>query len=232
MRMRTILLRAALVLVLLGAALALVFGKTYYVHDIGGGDVLWNSNGAYIFVGVTRWGCQERLIEAPWDFAKELLNGVVQADDRRALVTVFHITSSGVERHMIQAGANYADFLTPFEGQIYGNCEGSLCKWTGDKFEIATKEEQHRFGGMDNLVAKNIDKDAAGWSTRGFGSNTFTVDVGGKFQLQINKSSKHNAIDILSVDLTRPGQPTETIWYDDGRSRTVGWKEYKVAFGK
>ena len=158
---------------------------------------------------------------------------------QRTSVTVVHITASGVDRHVVEAldeeQANTPDLYTPFEGYIYANYHGSLCKWTGNKFETATAEEQRRLDGTNRLVATDIEKDTAGWSKRGFGEAVsdyeFAVEVGGKFTLHVtNKRLGRSGGAVVSVTLARPGQPVEDVWRVDGRPRRVSKTEYQIAF--
>lgn len=225
--------------VVVGAAAALVFGKAYFIRDDGGDVLLWNSDEAYLIASVHRRGAHVAYLEYPWMLLKEALNGVWGPNDQRTSVTVVHVTASGVERHVVEASdeepANTPDFYTPFEGQIYANYHGSLYKWTGSRFEIATSEEQHRLDGTKPLVATDIDKGADGWSKRGFGNSMsdyeFAVDVGGQFTLRVtNKSVGQSVTSVVSVTLVRPGQPVERIWRLDGSPRAVTKTEYQTAF--
>ena len=244
MKTRKALINTAFLCLFVVAAPALVFVNVYFIREDGGGEVLWNSNEAYLFVGTSRSGYHMRLIEYPWRVIEQSLGaGAGPPDDKSSSGAVFHIISSGIERHVTKVSdAGYAMMLTPLGGQIYGNCSGTLCKWTGASFEIATEEEQRRLNGINKLVATNIpsdkafsfplDSDAAGWSARYFSGLTFTVDVDEKFKLQLtNQMPERSIATILSIDLSRSGQPTERIWYLDGRPRMVGRQEYNAAFG-
>ena len=220
------------------AAVVLVFGKIYIIRDDSGADLLWSSNEAYLFTGVARRGFRISYLEYPWVVLKELLYGVRQPDDQRTSLTVLHITVSGVERHVVEASdeeqANTPDLYTPFEGNIYANYHGSLQKWTGNKFEPATAEEQRRLDGTNRLVATDIEKDAAGWSKRGFAQAVsdyeFAVDVAGKFTVHVTNKRLGRSAGVLSVTLVRPGQPVEDIWHVDGRPSTVSKTEYERVF--
>jgi hypothetical protein len=224
--------------VLVIAAAVLVLGKIYIIRDDSGGDLLWNSNEAYLFMDVRRRGFEMRYLEYPWVMLQEFFYGVRGINDQRTSVTVIHITASGVERHVVEASdeeqANTPDFLTPLQGYIYANYHGSLCKWTGNKFETATEEEQRRLGGTNRLIEENMER---GWSKRGFGEESsnyeFAVDVGGKFSLQVtNKVTGKGNHAMVSVGLIRPGQTPEGIWHLDGRPKWVGRAEYKHVFEK
>ncbi len=237
--MRNKLKLTVLIAVLVIGVGVLVFGKIYLIRDDSGGDLLWDGSEAYLFMDVRHRGFQIGYLEFPWVVLKELLYGVRGPDDQRTSVTVVHITASGVDRHVVEAldeeQANTPDLYTPFEGYIYANYHGSLCKWTGNKFETATAEEQRRLDGTNRLVATDIEKDTAGWSKRGFGEAVsdyeFAVEVGGKFTLHVtNKRLGRSGGAVVSVTLARPGQPVEDVWRVDGRPRRVSKTEYQIAF--
>jgi hypothetical protein len=181
---------AVLIAVLVIAITALGFGKIYAFRDDCGGDLLWNADEAYLFIGVARRGFRISYLEYPWVILKELLYGVRLPDDQRTSVTVLHITASGVEHHVVEMldeqPANIPILYTRLQGNIYANCRGYLCRWTGNKFEAATEEEQRRLDETSQLVGKNMEK---GWFKRGFGEAPsdyqFSVDVGQTFKLDV-----------------------------------------------
>jgi hypothetical protein len=224
--------------ILLGAVVAAASRKLYFIHDDDGDDLVWNSNEAYLFMGVARRGYRISYMEYPWATLKQLLYGVRLPDDQRSSVTVVHLTAYGVDRHVVEMldeqPGNFPILYTPRHGYIYANCEGQLCKWTGNRFETATEEEQRRLDGTSQLDEQNMDK---GWSRRGFGEASsdyqFAVDVGRTFKLEVtNKLLDRTWRGALSVDVVRPGQNAERIWYLDGRSRRVGRVEYEASFAR
>src|SRR5487761_1043364 len=151
--MRNKLKLTVLTAILVIAVGILVFGKIYFIRDDSGGDLLWNGSEAYLFMSVHRRGFQIEYLEYPWVVLKELLYGVRGPDDQRTSVMVVHITASGVDRNVVEAldeePANTPDLYTPFEGYIYANYHGSLRKWSGNRFETATAEEQRRLDGTN-----------------------------------------------------------------------------------
>jgi hypothetical protein len=219
-----------LIAVLVIAIMAFGFGKIYAIRDDCGGYLLWNADEAYLFIGVARAGFRISYLEYPWVILKESLYGVRPPDDQRTSFTVVLITASGVEQHVVAASA--PDLYTRRQGSIYANCGGDLCKWTGNKFEVATEEEQHRLEGTSQLVEKNMEK---GWSQRGFGGAStdyqFAVDAGQTFKLDVtNKLLDRTRRSIVSVDVVRPGRSPEAIWHLDERPRSVSRREYEEAF--
>ena len=216
---------------------ALAFGKTYVVRDDWDGKLLWSSNEAYLFISMHRRGFQIGYWEYPWVLVEELLNGVRSLDDQRTSVSVVHMTTSGVDHHVVEMldeqPGNAPNAYTPLQGYIYANCEGQLCKWNGNKFETATEEEQRRFDGTNQLTEKNIDK---GWSNRDFWEastdDQFVVDVSSDLKLKVTNKLLDRIRSRLAVEVLRPTEPPETIWSFDGRPRTVSKKEYEQAFAR
>ena len=226
----------ALIAVLVIAIMVVGFGKIYAIRDDCGGELLWNADEAYLFIGVARQGFRISYREYPWVILKESLYGVRPPDDQRTSVTVIHIAASGVEQHVVEMldeqPAKNPILFTRRQGNIYANCEGYLCKWTGNKFEVTTEEEQHRLDGTSQLLEKNMEK---GWSKRGFGGAPtdyqFAVDVGQTFKLGVtNKLLDRTRRSIVSVDVVRPGRSPEVIWHLDERNRSVSRKEYEDTF--
>jgi hypothetical protein len=227
-----------LVAVLVIAIMAFGFGKIYAIRDDCGGYLLWNADEAYLFIGVGRGGFRISYLEYPWVILKESLYGVRLPDNHRTSVTIVHITASGVEQHVVEMldeqPANTPILYTRRQGNIYANCGGDLCKWTGNKFEAATEEEQHRLDGTSRLGEKNMEK---GWSQRGFGGAPtdyqFAVDVGQTFKLDVtNKLLDQTRRSVVSVDVVRPGRSPEAIWHLDGRPKRISKSEYEHAFAR
>jgi hypothetical protein len=230
-------------LVLLAVAIvASTVLKIHYRRDDSGGVVLWNADQAYVFISVTSRGYHTGYLEYPWDVFKEYVHAPPVANDERSSFTVIRVTSSGVERHVVDVAentpGNRPSLFTPFEGYIYANCQGALCKWSGTGFEPATEQERQRFGGTSHLTPE-IDTNVDGWTKRGVAAgpaDTFarlTADVGGRFEL-LEKSDPIDRTGYAAISLyaQRPGQAPERIWYLDGHPRKVSKAEYELTFGR
>src|SRR5258705_12455079 len=145
------------------------FGKLYYLRDDSGGQVLSNTGEAYLFVSVARRGYRVRVVDYPWLALRTWLNAPPFPSDQRVFFTVIRVTPSGIERHeqnAVEGTADKPDFFTPIGGAIYANCQGTPCKWVGDRFEKVTQEEQEKLDGINHLAA-DIDTTINGWSKRG-----------------------------------------------------------------
>ena len=128
--------------------------------------------------------------------------------------------------------------FTPIGNQVYANFPevGGLCRWAGDHFEPATKEEQERLDGISHLIERNFDN-IGGWSKRAVGpggqSDELTVSVGGDLKLSIKNTGDVNtgyAYGSMSVTLLRPGHPPEVIYTVDNHPRRVTRTEYRRLF--
>ena len=228
-------------LVFLIAAVSLVaaaFSKIYYLRQYAGGSLVWHRDEAYLFLFESRVGYRIHYVEYPWVLLGEYLNSPPFPDDHRFLLTVIRVTPSAVERRVVEFGDSDGIFprnLTPFGERIYARCPGDiLCKWTGIDFEAATEEEQRDLDGVHRLDAA-VDGELNGWSKRGVGPaphDQFAVDVGRQFALSVkNGATNKREQPKISIDVLRPGQPSERIWYHDGTPGYVSQMEYESKFG-
>jgi hypothetical protein len=232
------------ILTFLVAVLAASALKIYLVREDSGGDVLWNANEAYLFIGVAYRGGHMSYLEYPWMTLRESVGGVTAFNNERRSVAVIHITSSGIEQNVVAVAAappgSWPGEYTPFEGQIYANYPeiGGLCRWAGDHFEPATAEEQQRVGGISRLRTVdmvNVDgwsKHAIGDGPEGFVARS-TTDVGGRFTIsEKSEPVGRTGYAAVSIYVQRPGQTPERIWYLDGHPRKITKAEYERTFGR
>jgi hypothetical protein len=219
----------------------------YFLREYCDGNLMWNDSEAYFFVEVGRQGHHVSCVRYPLFVVKEYLGGIESPDDDRAFLVVLRVTSSGVERHVLNladraiggAGSDPTHF-TPLEGHIYANCPelDGLCRWSGDHFERATQEERRRLAGPDRLAKDYIRVAANGWSKRHFGAgppeSTSTIDVGDRFRLSLkNLAVKGTEKTTVLIDVLRPGKTPERIGNFDARpprGEMVSRTEYQRAF--
>jgi hypothetical protein len=229
----------ALVFLIAAVALAAAaFSKIYYLRQYAGGSLVWHRDEAYLFLFESRVGYRINYVEYPWVLLGEYLNSPPFPDDHRFLLTVIRATPSAVERRVVEFGDRagiFPQYLTPFGERIYARCPGDiLCKWTGIDFEAATQEEQRDLDGVHRLDAA-VDGELNGWSKRGVGPaphDQFAVEVGKRFTLSVkNGATNKREQPKISIDLLRPGQPSERIWYHDGTPGYVSQMEYENKFG-
>jgi hypothetical protein len=224
---------AFLALVLIGA-----FSQVYFIRDDASGEVLWNDGEAYIFIAFSRWGLQVSYVRYPW-FAFLENSGVMDRPDlSRRCVLVIHVTSSGVEHHVLALTdrAPGPSEYTPRRGYIYANDPGvgGLCRWAGDHFVPATPEEKVEFLSVSGL-SKGDFENRDGWSKHGFGviapDYSFAVKVSHAFSLSVrNVAMNQNGHGSLLVDLVRSGKAPEQILDRSLRREKVSRAEYDHAF--
>lgn len=224
---RTLLLTVALVVVFVSSVKTL-----YFTDDSAKATLLWNANEAYIFVNEGELGYRVSYLEYIGEFLKEYFMGTPQVNDKRFSVIVLHLTSASIQRNEID-NIDF-DLFTPIEGTIYANHEGALWKWSGTHFVRTSAEEQQRLGGFGTLSASNWTN-VHGWSRRcGILSQserevTLPLTLGGK---PLTILSKQGPGRDQSLDLLRPNQASERIFYAGNRARKISKSEYEQTFAK
>lgn len=234
-----------IVIAILVAVIVTISGcKIYFLRENSGGYAIWNTSEAYFFIQVTRQGLPVGYLRYPLFVAGEILGVVEPVDDDRASLAVIRVTSSGVDRNVLnlkndpQRGpGSYPGEYTPLEGHIYAMCPplGGLCRWSGDHFERASQEERQRLDGIKRLTRGDFENDKSGWSRREFGAGPtnrkFIIKVGDKFELSVNNLGVNGTENgTVSIDLLRPGKAPERIGDFYRREGKVSRTEYKQAF--
>jgi hypothetical protein len=223
------------------AAVALLL-NLHFIRTDSGGEIVWSSQDAYIFISVVRRGFSVNVFAYPFVLLREYVGGVPLPDVELRNFTVIHVTPSKVERYVFTIPGNRPsaepDLYTPIRGQIFANCPdlGGLCRWVHDHFEPASKEEQNAFNGTSGLVPTDFDN-LGGWSKRGFAAgprNVFArskVDVGDEFTIweKIDPIGR-TGYAAVSIYIQRRGESPERIWSLDGHPRNVSWFEYLRSF--
>jgi hypothetical protein len=154
------------VVLVAAAFIASIVGKVYFIQEYSGGQLLWNNDQAYLFIGIGQDGWRVSYLEYPWMIFKEYVRVGVPRDDEHGVLTVIRITPSAIERHTVNQNKDPgmgADLFTPSGDHVYANCPflGGLCVWAGDHFARASEEDQRKFDGITNL-SPDIDTDLNG----------------------------------------------------------------------
>jgi hypothetical protein len=230
---KTFLMIAALLV--LGAVVAFPLMKFNFIKSTaGGGYLLWKSDEAYVFLYDGPVGY--RLSGAEWLTVpvSEYFSAPPIPDDGANLLTIFHVIPSGVERHVQKSKISITS-ITPIGDTIYSFCPGGVCKWTGAQFELISNEEEQRMGGLKHLSNDWSEfTNADGWSKRLIRSvgpsetpvhGQYSVDVGKQFKIVVTEGNP------TSVELQRPNQSGEKIWYYKRGTSMVSEAKYKRVFG-
>jgi hypothetical protein len=214
--------------------------RLYIMRDDGGGQILWNENEAYLFLSMAHRGFKMNYAEYAWVSFKQYFGGMPFPNDQHVFITVIRITPSGIERHLVDTlsadpGAGPQRF-TPLKGTIYANCDGILCKWTGEGFASATVVEQRDLGGIANLSATDF-RNVNGWSKVSVGKasvgHEVSIEMNNHSTLVVrNRSTDRDAYPSASIDLLRKGQPDEQVWHIDGHPHRVSRAKYDETFRK
>jgi hypothetical protein len=225
----------AVVLIVLGAMVAFPRMKFHFIRsDGGGGEVLWKSDEAYLFLYDRPVGYH--LSGGKWlaEPVNEYFNAPAIPDDDANFLAILHVTPSEVERHM-QKSKIGIDSFTPLGDAIYASCPGGICKWTGTQFELITSQAEQKMGGSSHLSSDwNEFSDANGWSKRAIrATEPGQSPIHNQFSIDLNKQLKILVIEgnPASVDLQRPNQSTERVWYHKQGTSLVSRAKYDHVFG-
>lgn len=194
------------VLALLVLATLLCFTHVYFLRQDVGGIVIWNDSEAYVFVSVVRKGRHVSCIYLPWFIVRESLGAIDQADNNSDFNVVLKLTRSGVERYIFKHSETSVAFLTPLNGQIFGNCAGRLCRWDGSRLRDATLEERESLGGLGHLTTQDVDRDSFGWSKRNITDRTLALKIGDFGGVEVTSLNSKESGSGFAVALSRPGK--------------------------
>jgi len=225
--------KIAVLILFVAAVLATIF-NAYLLRSDAGGEVLWNDKEAYFFLFSEAFGRHVAWIVYPFEYGLEMLGHFEPANDTRGSFFVVHVTSSGVERHVLDLSDSPGPVqFTPRGGRIWANWPtcGGLCWWTGDHFQPASQEEQRAFNGIAGLLTeKGFD---AGWHKDGVGAEgerSITIDVGELFELIVSGRRASNGRGGIAADMRYPGRAPTRIFNLDVRVGRVSKGEYLRAF--
>ena len=222
------------ILFLLGAAAGLLSMKFSFIKYTGGGGVLlWRDGDAYVFLYDGPVGYRLRGVTWLFEPIMEYFNSPVFPDDDTNLLTVIHIDSSGAARFIQKSKLALGSF-TPIGDSIYCSCPGGICKWTGSGFELVSPGDEQRMGGQEHLIPGRSEFDSAsGWSKRIIRSfEPGETPISDRFSIDLKGQLKIVAIEgnPTSVELQRPHESDEQIWYHMNRTSLVSEAHYKLIF--
>jgi hypothetical protein len=231
------------------AAVLLAFLKTYYVRSENRGDLIWNADEAYVFIRLIQRGYRLSYLGFLVEFNKESFPfGASAPNDSHRSVLVLRVTRNAVERYFVDdfyLGSLSVVGQNIYGGNLNGGKDGFLMKWSGTHFEPSSPEEQRSVqSALGSGKAPpgpsydNID----GWSKRAVAgdvireSPTVYTEKDAKVSITLDGEPltfvmNSGFIDhVAYIDLSRPGQPPERIWYLDERSHRVNRAEYDSTF--
>jgi hypothetical protein len=223
--------------VVLAGSLAL---HVFVIRDASGGTVFWRQGEAYLFLGLGHTGYNLTYFQYPFAVFAEYFNVVRSPSNQGSSLVVLHVTPTSVERQFLKSGPEAlaaSGFVTPFEDGFYAICEGAqLCKWTGQGYRPATREERQRIGGETGLASLQHDREngfVSGWhvrNTRYIPGDRFEANIGQEVVISVENRSNSPTYPWICIDLQRRGQATEKLYDVNGAPRRVGKAEYRRTF--
>jgi hypothetical protein len=223
---------------------ALALPRVSHVLNQEYGELLWNSNEAYVFVSVTQYGYSFSYLGFLVEIVRDVFPFGASAPDKKHYYTVvLHITPDAIRRYSVdnfQSSIPNPIGQTLFAGNNVGI--GGPVKWSGTHFEPATAAEQkeiHDASENGKIPASPSYDNIGGWSKRMVAGDTshvgieldaqVTVQLGGQPMIFTMNSGyfDHEAF----IELSRPGKPPERIWHLNERAVRVSNATYKEIFG-
>lgn len=229
--------------------LVVVFAPIYYVGDGSGGDVIWNSGQAYVFMTVVHRGYRMNCLRLVAEFLLRsfIPFGASVQDNKSSSVIVLRIAPGNLQRFDFDK-MNAGGMFDPFGKDVYTRDidTGVLMKWSGDRFEPASVEEQRSLfaaRASDRIPAGPSYDNINGWSKRATGGKVgpnalgTVVEEDARVVIQVNGRPAtlvmnsgfitHEAF----IDIVRSDEGQQRIWYLDERTHRVTKAEYLHTFG-
>jgi hypothetical protein len=238
------------VCILVAGAALLAFTLTrpvYALQGFGNGEVYWNNDEALVYLTDDVLGAHMSLFRyAAEPFFLNLGQARTRDDLACARTVVIRITGNDLQvldpglptyfRHGCEIGMRY------FSGHFYAASWPKLWVWDGTRFERPTPEQYGAYAtafdarslppGPDAEITGKFDN-IDGWSWRSFTKGQrYDLTVNGQPMTLIftGLPSPNTPQPPYSLDLIRPGQSPQRIWYFDGRPHRVTKTEYYAAF--
>jgi len=229
--------RSTLVIWIVAISVVLSAGlSAHLIRADAAGDAVWNGKEAYLFIYRERLGWHVKWIGYPLMIAGEFFRYIEPPNDWRGTMYVIRVTSSAVERHVLEltdrrpgSGPN---MLTPIGGRIWASFPalGGLCWWAGDHFERATQEESRRLGGIEHFyhLDNRAYRDENGWSKAGVASElTVVIKLDDGTEVSAYGGQTPGA---FSIEMRRQSGESNTIFRLENSSGLVSRSGYQHAF--
>ncbi|MFZ0277185.1 MAG: hypothetical protein WA254_04130 [Candidatus Sulfotelmatobacter sp.] len=232
--------------IVLGLAVsALAWLRVYYVIDKSGGDLVWNSSDAYVFIGVVESGHTFSYLGFLGELVRELFPfGASEPEKKHYYAVVLHITQEAVQRYTFD-NFWYGGVFPVGKTISAGNyLDATRTKWSGTHFEPMTPAEEKEWREGAQMIPPGPAYDnIAGWSNRKAGGEVVressthfietnaeaTIELGGKpLTLRMNSGFiSHEAF----IDLLRQGHAPERVWHLNENPERVNKATYEQIFG-
>ena len=205
--------------------------RVYYVSEGEGANLLWNSTEGYLFLQQNTFGYRMNYLQYVGEVIKDSLGGTPNPANSRSSLVVLHITPEGLQRYTAQ-NLSLSQY-TPVDNVVYGNGDGAFWKWTGNRFEQASLEEQRKVNAVADKFKPGFTN-VGGWSehysilSRGPGKTKFPIRIGGKDITFVSDVGDRKSD--VSIQLLRSNGFPETIVHSSETLKRISRTEYEEIF--
>ncbi|MGB6875249.1 MAG: hypothetical protein WBD87_04370 [Candidatus Acidiferrales bacterium] len=241
--------------VLIGFAIVLAlsaFFRIHFVQTLSGGELFWDSEDAYAFIGLTDYGWRPSCLGFAGQVLKAMFPfGVTATDETHSSTLVLHVTPDSVQRYFLD---NFSPSRpTPFHGVLYlGYTDGRLMKWSGSHVDPAGPAEAEKLHEYMISLPKGPPvgpyDHVEGWSMRFVTGNfiyktvnhrtislekdfTLTIEIAGRdLTFVMNSGEGDPGHGEAYIDVVRTSQPPTRIWHLDQQFHYISRAEYNRIF--
>jgi hypothetical protein len=231
------------VLLVFLAILIVAFAPLYYVQDGSGANLIWSSDQAYVFVTVIHRGYRMNCLRYVAEFLMELVPfGASAPDDKSSSSIVFRIAPGNLQRFDFDnMNLDAPDAIGQNIYVVNGENNGGLLRWSDDHFEETSIGEQTALRNAQTsgrIPAAPSYENIDGWSRSPAAGKVGInhVEEDAKVVIQVNGKSITLVMNSgffthqRFIDLIRPGEAPQRIWYLDKRTHRVSRAEYEKTF--
>jgi hypothetical protein len=220
-----------MVLLVLAAAIgAASVAKTYWVErGVGEAQLLWTADQGYLLVGTRDMGWRFSYLRFLGEVALAVVGTGTGPQDSKPVLMIFNITSTRVERYVLQ-DTEWSTAFSVFESRLR---IGRRWQFTGRQFERTTPEEERRLAQVMPRDQCGDYSDVGGWSRRRFapgaGALTLPFHLSGQPArlIVLGKSP----LSVVTIDLQVNDRAPERLLWLDGRFRHATKADYVARFG-
>jgi hypothetical protein len=190
---------------------------------------LWKDDQAFLFMGDSPIGYRMSMARYLVEPILELFYAVAPSADQASILAIIRIAPSRVERSEQKSTVGFYD-IAPVGNQIYAQCAGGVCVLSGMRFQLLSEQDGQK---VEGGLSRNDVESPNGWSRR----TIWPAHVGEKttpYEFSITLSNGDRLLvrggNPVSIDLLRPNQAPERVWYHEQRTRRVSTENYEHVF--
>ncbi len=188
-------------------------------------QLLWNRNEALLFIGTTKTGRRQTMVELAFEVLANYYGGATEPDDTRRAVRVIRYSRDRLEERVLRDVP--VSSYTVVDGKVY-DLAGN--RWSGSKFETATESEAEEFyarmRGYDQFHPNQGWAYRNGLLTRPEIETRIPINIAGETaDLVVQRSGRQKWI-----ELRREGRATKEVWRLDESPHVVSESRYRNYF--